>query len=303
MASSDDCEFSWGIGCVNRTLIEERRGVSDDERQEIWASIDYVESFVHSPFARLGAAVDDYFAYKDSLTGALAEGLFPEWSEESPLSDKISQILYRFRAYTDRTRYRLKRAYGPHSAELKAFDQAEHDAYRQSLANRLVTYLRNEDQHARPVVRVTGTGGMSVTGERVHIVETSVCDDVLDDATRPRNRRDERQKQLAEEVGQLRRPVVIDPLLKEFMDSMAMIEAARLVAEADRIEKAIAVLRAVSEEVACQGSRPALIGIIVKEVNGQNTPTNMRVTPLSLSVAGSLESALKNARELVVKTT
>jgi hypothetical protein len=93
--------------------------------------------------------------------------------------------------------------------------------------------------------------------------------------------------------------VNLDPLLNEFLEAVNLIEAARLVAEAADIERAIASLRSVSTELNCEGAQPALMGFIVREVDGENRVERMRISRIDMGLVESLERALREARDVV----
>jgi hypothetical protein len=294
--AANSTHYYWCIGCVKDGNHEDRRELTEAEHQNVSAAIAYVDSFVGSPFSRLDDAVDKYWACKGRLIDALAAGVFQQQSDATPLSETFSEVLHRFRIYSDQTRVHLKQKYGRESDELKAFDQAKAAAFDRSFAYRLFTQLRNEDQHARRVVRVVGVATRPETGGQRHVVLTTLSDETLDAADAPGSRWD---KKVARELRQLGRHVDVDPLLREFLDTVAEIESARLLGEAAHIERTILLLRSISNELQCGDGQPALLRFLVEEVNGENQVRGISRSPISLGTVQSLETALKNARELI----
>jgi len=308
MAQPDDENFVWGLGCVAHAKVESaerhhdvevRQLLADAERETVSAAIGYVWGFIDNPYSRLADSVDAYFENIQRLTQALATGSFQKVSADSSQSEKFSRVLHLFRTYHDRTRSALKRKYGAKSGELAAFDRAREKAAKESFAYRFFAQLRNEDQHSRQVLHLAASGGISASGESHHVVTATVRNEILDGASAPGSRWD---KRLAKKVSELSRPVYVDPLLTQFIETVTRIEARRLVAEAAQIENATALLRSASADLKCENSNPALIGLILDEAGGEKVVRQMRVTEISPRVLSSLETALQNARVAIAET-
>lgn len=295
---SDDL-LEWGLGCVSHAAPRQHSiavtiDVLPEERARISASVHYLHSFRRTAYAEFLKAADAYWQRKQVLLAALDQSTFQQESERAPLSEAFTAILNRFKEYLDHTRFRLARRYGKGSSELAGFDAECSRQYDGSFAYRLFGQLRNEALHKQRVIDVSATGRVTPDGRRERIVETTVADEVLDEADAPGS---EWNRRVAREVLSLGRPVHVDPLLNELITAVSRIEAFRLLLEKPRVEREIAFIRETAARVQCPDGEPSLIGGIVDRSTPAGRVT-MRILPLSLQTCSDLEKMMAYAEEL-----
>jgi hypothetical protein len=300
MSLLSDDQLEWGLGCVNHPAPRQHSivvtiDVSPEERARISASIHYLHSFRRTAYTELLKAVDAYWQRKQVLAAALDQRTFQQESERTPLSDAFTDVLNRFKEYLDHTRFRLSRRYGKGSSELAGFDAECSRQYDASFGYRLFGQLRNEALHKQRVISVSATGRVTPDGRRERIVETTVADEVLDEAGAPGS---EWNRRVADELLSLGRPVYVDPLLNELTTAVTRIEAFRLLLEKPRVEREIAFVRETAARVQCLDGEPSLIGGFVDRATAPAGRVTMRILPLSPELCSDLEKMMASAAEL-----
>lgn len=270
--------------------------MSREERARISAAVHYLHSFRRTAYAEFLKSVDAYWQREQALAAALDQHTFQEESERAPHSEAFTQVLDRFKSYLDHTRFRLSRRYGKGSSELTAFDAECGGQYDSSFGHRLFGQLRNEALHKQRVINVSATGRVTPHGRRERIIETTVADEVLDEASAPGSGWNRR---VAAELSSRGRPLYVDSLMTEAVSAISRLEGFRLLLEKLHVEQEIAFVRETAARVKCLHGDPSLIGGFVDRSNVPAGRVTLRLLPLPLSLCSDLEKMMASALELV----
>jgi hypothetical protein len=287
----------WELGCEEPPLLQPNgrlqhdivglRPLTHGELAEAERANELLSWLVNSPRDSAAKAIDEFFAGVAEAMDALItrSGKRPDPS----LQERFGTALNQYKRFLDRTPKALRKHFGDASGADTAFTAACRTEYDSSFDYRLAYNLRNETEHSQDVLTVNFSVLVLPNGKVDRQVSTTVSDDVLDaalDSTRW-------QASVRRELRSRPRPIRGDSILKRLHTSIDTAFNQALLSQRTAIQGAVARIRALADEAACQG-RPSLLRYRPIDAGQPSGRATLDIHTLQIDAARAMADLLRS---------